>query len=314
MEIIGFGNSEYFILEACEYVESFLKFSPKAAVVLNIDNDHLDYFKNFDNVKLSFEKYANILPVDGVLVTNGDSPDCLDLRESCLGKVVTYGLENPKCNFIARNISFDNNGFPRFDVYYNNTYYAQIKLSIPGIHNVSNALACIAMCNEYGVPKHHIKSALLKFTGANRRFEFIGEVNRFSVYDDYAHHPNEILATFDAMKNKQYRQSWVVFQPHTYSRTKELLEDFAKSLVGFDNIIITDIYAAREQNTFNISSKDLVDKINSLGKKAVLISDFDEIASHIRERACPNDIILTVGAGTVVKVGKKIIQQSVLSS
>ena len=301
------GNSDYFILEACEYVESFLKFNPKSSIVLNIDNDHLDYFKTFDNIKKAFEKYVSLLPRDGLLVTNADDVNCLDLRKNTYARVVTFGIKNDKANFIARNITFDSNGFPKFDVYYNNNYFAEIKLSVPGAHNVYNSLACIAMCTNYGIDKYTIKSALRKFSGASRRFELVGSYNNISVYDDYAHHPSEILATSKALQKKNFRQSWVIFQPHTYSRTKELLDDFAKALLDFNNIIITDIYAAREKNTYGISSQDLVRKIESLGKKAVYIQDFDEIATYVKERACPNDIILTMGAGTVVDVSKKIL-------
>ncbi len=301
------GNSDFFILEACEYVESFLKFSPQSAVVTNIDNDHLDYFKTFDNIKNAFAKYVNLLPKDGILVTNGDDPDCLELRKHTRAKVITFGIRNDKANFVGRNIVYDKNGFPKFDVYRNNSYFGEFKLSIPGLHNVYNALACIAMCTYYGIAKQLLKTVLAKFNGANRRFEYIGTYSNIDVYDDYAHHPSEIYATAKAMKNKSYRQSWVVFQPHTYSRTKELLTDFAEALLEFDNIIVTDIYAAREQNTYNISSKDLVNRINDLGKNAIYISDFDAIANYVRGHACPHDIVLTIGAGTVFEVGKKIL-------
>ncbi len=301
------GNSDYFILESCEYVESFLKFSPKSTIVLNIDNDHLDYFKNFDNIKNAFNKYVAILPFDGLLVTNADDSNCLELRSSTDAKCVTFGIKNEKANFVARNIKFDENGFAKFDVYYNNNYFLVIKLSVPGIHNVLNALACIALCIEYGIDKYTIKSALTKFTGANRRFEFVGSYENINIYDDYAHHPSEILATANALKNKKYRQSWVVFQPHTYSRTKLLLDDFAKVLMNFDNIIITDIYAARETNTLGISSIDLVNKIKSYGKDAKYISNFDEISKYLKSRACPEDVILTIGAGTITELGRKIL-------
>ena len=301
------GNSDYFILEACEYVESFLKFNPKSAIVLNIDNDHLDYFKTFDNIKTAFCKYSNLLPKEGFLFVNADDQNCLDLRSHTQAKMITFGLENDKANYIARNISFDVNGFPKFDVYKNNQYYFEIKLSIPGMHNVYNALACIALCTTYGIDKYVIKSTLLQFTGAHRRFELVGAYNNISIYDDYAHHPKEILATANALKGKKYRQSWIVFQPHTYSRTKLLLDDFAKALINFDNIIITDIYAAREINTFGISSNDLISKIKSLGKNAVYISSFDNIAKYLKDRCCPGDVILTVGAGTVNEIAKKIL-------
>ncbi|MDO5555612.1 MAG: UDP-N-acetylmuramate--L-alanine ligase [Clostridia bacterium] len=302
------GNSDYFILESCEYVESFLKFSLQSTIVLNIDNDHLDYFKNIENIKKSFKKYVALLPYDGLLVINADDPNCIDLRSSTESKIVTFGIKNTKANFVGRNIIFDNKGFAKFDVYRNNTFYSEIKLSVPGIHNVLNALACIALCFEYNIDKYDIKSAISKFTGASRRFELVGSYQNIDIYDDYAHHPTEILATANALKNKKYRQSWIVFQPHTYSRTKTLLDDFANALINFDNIIITDIYAAREANNYNISSTDLVDKIKKLGKEAIYISDFNNIVKYVKQRACPNDIILTVGAGTITEIGKKILK------
>ena len=303
------GNSDYFILESCEYVESFLKFHPRTEIILNIDNDHLDYFKDLDHIKSSFVKFVELLPNDGLLVLNADDANCVDLYKNTKAKVVTYGIENQKCNFIARNITFDNNGFPLFDVYRNNTFYKSIKLSVPGMHNVYNALACIATCYEYGIDKEVIKSGLLKFTGAHRRFELVGETNGAYVYDDYGHHPTEIKAVYNAMKKKKYNRSWVIFQPHTYSRTKNLLTDFAQALSGFDNVIITDIYAARETNTVGVSSQDLVNLINlnRVGKQALYMSDFDEIAKYIRDRVMPNDIVLTIGAGTVTNIGPMIV-------
>ena len=302
------GNSEHFIIEACEYVESFLKFSPKAEIVLNIDNDHLDYFKNFDNIKNAFIKYVKLLPTDGLLIINGDDSTCLELSEYTDAKIVTYGINNKHTNFFAENISFDNDGFAEFDVYYNNDFFDKIKLSVPGMHNVLNALACISLCNEYGIDKESIKSALLKFTGAHRRFEFKGKINNIaSVYDDYGHHPTEISATVKSLMNKKYNKSWVVFQPHTYSRTKNLLDDFAKSLLDFDNIIVLDIYAAREKNIYNITSEDLVNKIISLGKNAKYIPNFEECTKYIKDNIQENDIVMTLGAGTVTEIGSMLI-------
>ena len=303
------GNSEYFLLESCEYVESFLKFHPKTEIILNIDNDHLDYFQDLEHIKNAFVKFVKLLPNDGLLVVNSDDPNCVDLYKNTNAKIVTFGIKNDKSNFIARNITFDNNGFPLFDVYRNNSFYKSIKLSVPGTHNVYNALACIATCYEYGIDKEIIKSGLLKYTGAHRRFELVGNTNGAYVYDDYGHHPTEIKAVYDAMKKKKYNRSWVIFQPHTYSRTKNLLTDFAQVLSGFDNIIVTDIYAARESNTIGVSSQDLVNQINinRIGKRAIYMSDFDEIAKYIRDRVMPNDIVLTIGAGTVTNIGPKII-------
>ena len=285
------GNSENFIIEACEYVESFLKFSPKSAIILNIDNDHLDYFKTFENVKKAFINYVKLLPEDGFLVLNGDDENCLDLKNHSKAKCITYGITNKNTDFFAVNIVFDENGFPEFDVY----------------HNVSNCLACIAMCHEYGITSIDIQNALANFKGADRRFEYKGIVNGAKVYDDYGHHPTEIIATAKSLMNKKYNKSWVVFQPHTYSRTKNLLDDFAKALLNFDNIIIVDIYAARETNTYNISSKDLVDKIQSFGTAAKYIPDFEECVNYLKANVKPDDIVMTLGAGTVTNIGPMLV-------
>lgn len=301
------GNSEHFVIEACEYVESFLKFSPKAEIILNIDNDHLDYFKTFENIKYAFVKYVKLLPDDGLLVINGDDKNCLDLPQYTNAKILKYGINNSDVDFYAKNIKFDNDGFPSFDVYKNGTFFETFELSVPGAHNVLNALACISLSDYYGIDKKDLKSALKKFTGAHRRFEFKGKVNGASIYDDYGHHPTEIIATYKSVENKKHNKSWVVFQPHTYSRTKNLLDDFANALLNFDNIIILDIYAARETNTYNISSKDLVDKIISLGKDAKYISDFDDCVSYLKENVKENDLVLTLGAGTVTQIGPMLL-------
>ena len=297
------GNSDYLIIESCEYAGSFLNFHLKSAIILNIDNDHLDYFKTFENLKHSFEKYVAKLPANGFLVLNADDENCLELKNKSKAKIITYGINN-NADFTAKNIEFNSNGFAKFNVYYKNEFYNTIKLSVPGIHNVSNALACISLCFSYGISKESIAKALLEFTGAHRRFEFMGKYNDANIFDDYGHHPAEILATVNGLKNIKHNNSWVVFQPHTYSRTKNLLEDFAKVLINFDNIIITDIYAAREENIYNISSHDLVDRIVTLGKKAVFISDFNEIANYLKSHIQPNDIVLTLGAGPIDKVSK----------
>ena len=302
------GNSEHFIIEACEYVESFLKFSPKAEIILNIDNDHLDYFKTFENIKNAFIKYVKLLPDDGLLILNGDDPNCLELSHYTNATTVTYGIKNANANFLAKNITFDNDGFAIFDVYHNNEFMDTIKLSVPGMHNVLNSLATIALCTKYEISISDIKIALSNFTGAHRRFEYKGKINKeASVYDDYGHHPTEIKATYNSLMNKKYNESWVIFQPHTYSRTKNLLDDFAKALISFDHIIVLDIYAAREKNTFGITSKDLVDKIISYGKEAKYIPDFDDCVSYIKSNVNKNDIVMTLGAGTVTEIGTMLV-------
>ena len=301
--------SENFIIEACEYVESFLKFSPKSEIILNIDNDHLDYYKNIENVKKAFIKYVKLLPEDGHLIINADDKNCLDLPIYSKAPAIKYGIENEDVDFSAQNIIFDENGFPEFDVYKYGEFFAHFKLSIPGKHNVLNALSCIALCDAYGIDKKYMQSALQKFTGADRRFEYKGMLNGARVYDDYGHHPTEVSATAKALKNKKYNKSWVVFQPHTYSRTFNLLDDFAHALLSFDNIIVTDIYAARETNTYNISSKDLVDAIIKLGKDAKYISSLDDCATYLKKNVKAGDIVLTLGAGTVTNIGPMIVEK-----
>lgn len=304
------GNSEYFIIEACEYVESFLKFSPKAEIILNIDNDHLDYFKNFENIKNAFVKYVKLLPDYGILVLNADDSNCLDLSQYTNVRPITYGIQNKDADFHANNIIFDADGFSEFDVYYKDSFYGRIKLSVPGTHNILNALSCIALCTQYGIEKSAIQSALLKFTGAHRRFELKGKIdNKVSVYDDYGHHPTEILAVAKSLSHKKYHHSWVIFQPHTYSRTKNLLKDFANSLLNFDHVIVLDIYAAREKNTYDISSKDLVNQLLSMGKEAKYIPNFEECASYVKNNIEENDIVLTLGAGTVTDIGPMLFQE-----
>lgn len=303
------GNSEYFILEACEYVESFLHFSPKTAVILNIDNDHLDYFKNINNIELAFEKYVKLIPSDGLLVINDDDKRCIKISKSARSKIITYSIKNTKSDLIAKNIIFDDNGFPEFDVYRFSEFFVHIKLSVPGIHNVLNSLACICICSYYGIEPQTIACALNEFTGANRRMEFKGKFNNtISVFDDYAHHPTEIKATALGLKNKKYNESWAVFQPHTYSRTKLLLDEFANVLLNFDHVIITDIYAAREKDIYNISSKDLANKILETGKDAKYISNFNDIVTFLKQNTKDNDVVLTIGAGTITELGDLLVK------
>lgn len=301
------GNSEYFILESCEYQANFLNFFPKTEIILNIDNDHLDYYKTFDNIVSTFQKFAQILNNDGLLVTNADDQNCFALKDIVKSNFISYGIENSNADFIAKNIEFDHNGFAHFDVYKSNEFLEHFELSVAGKHNILNALACICVCNYYGIDNKTIFDSLKSFTGAERRLEYKGSFNNISVFDDYGHHPTEILAVANAIKNKQFNESWVIFQPHTYSRTATHIDDFSKVLLEFDHIILVDIYAAREKNTIGISSQDLVDKINSLGKEAIYIKDFSEVVKHVKLNAKPNDLVLTLGAGTVTEIGPMLV-------
>ena len=303
------GNSDYFVLESCEYTESFLKFYPKAAIVLNIDNDHLDYFKNIENINNAFIKFVELIPSNGLLVANADNKYTSELHNYAKCKCISYGIEKVKANYVAKNISFDKNGFGNFDVYHNDRFFCTISLSVPGIQNVSNALGCVALCDSYGIDKSAIKSALKKYTGTGRRFEYKGEINGASIYDDYGHHPTEIKAVATSLKNMHFNKSWVVFQPHTFSRTKNLMDDFVDSLLEFDNIIVTDVYAAREKDTYGVNSLDIVTRIKAKGRKAVYIPSFDEIVKYLKSNVKENDVIITQGAGTVTEIGPMLLDQ-----
>lgn len=302
------GNSEYFILESCEYMGNFLKFFPNTEIILNIDNDHLDYYKTFENIVKAFEDFSKLLSPDGLLVTNADDKNCYNLKNITTGKFISYGIENENSDFIAKNIEFNKDGFPKFDVYKNNNLIGTIQLSVPGKHQVYNALATIAVSDYYGISFDAIKTGLLNYTGASRRMEFKGQFNNISVYDDYAHHPTEILAIANAILNKQYNKSWVIFQPHTYTRTQAHLKEFAEVLAKFDNIILTDIYAAREINTIGITSEDLINEISKINPNAKYISSFEEIVKFIKENAKENDLVITLGAGTVTNIGPMLVK------
>ena len=299
------GNSDYFIIEACEYCESYLSFKQRSAIVLNIDDDHLDYFKNIDNIKKSFEKYVSLLPSDGYLVLNRDDERCYDLRNSTKAQVITVGKDN-KADWYYDNVTFDDDGYPTYDAYYKGELKGKITLKVTGLHNVFNSLCCIALCNAYGIDIDVVAKALLKYDGASRRLEYKGMLNGAKVYDDYGHHPTEINATIMGIKNKKYNESWVVFEAHTYSRLVAHLKEFAQSLIHFDHIIIIDIYAAREVNTYNISEEDLIKEINKLGKEAIHISDHDEVIKYLKDNVKEGDLILTLGAGNVTKIANKI--------
>ena len=299
------GNSDYFIIEACEYKDSFLNFKQKSAVVLNIDNDHLDYFKTLDNIKESFKKYVGLLPDDGVLVINGDDVNTLELALYTKAKIITFGFKNTNM-YYADNIVFDD-GVPTFDLYKRGELLGTIKLSVIGKHNILNALASIGLSFEYGIDLKYIKEGLLNYKGAQRRFEYKGIFNGAKVYDDYGHHPTEVKAVSDAILNKEYNSSWVIFEPHTFTRVKNHYKDFAKALINFDNIIITDIYAAREENIYNVSVDDIIREISKYGKEAVYISDYNDIKKYLNDRVRDNDLILTLGAGYITKLSDMLI-------
>ena len=300
------GGKKYFILEACEYVDSFLHFHPTSEIILNIDDDHLDYFKTVENTKKSFQKYIDLLPEDGYLVVNIDDENIGDLN---LGKrnTLTYGIDT-NANLVAKNIKYSTLGFPTFDVYYDDEYFDTFTLGVLGRHNIMNALATTLMCMNYHIDKEIIKKALKEFNGVGRRFEYLGEYRGAHIFDDFAHHPTEVLSTYHSSKSIEHRETWAVFQSHTYSRTYEHLHEFAQVLSKFDHVIICDIYPARETNIWNVKEDTLVELISKKNPHVKHIPTYDEIALYLKEHVQPNDLILTIGAGPVNKVAKILLE------
>jgi len=301
------GHSEYFVTEACEYTDSFLKFYPYIAVILNVDSDHLDYFKNIENIKQSFTQFANLVPPDGFIIACNDDENTLCVLKGVDKNIITYGIEKDS-DWKAENITFDNNGCPSFSAYYKGKFAADIKLSIVGKHNVYNALATLAVGNILGININETSKYLTKFKGTHRRFEQKGIINKITIVDDYAHHPTEIKATLASAKNFPHKRIIAVFQPHTYSRTKSLLYDFAESFDNADKIVITDIYAARENDTGIVSSKDLADLIRLRGKDVIYIKDLPDVLEYLKSNAKEGDLILTIGAGNVYEIGEQFLK------
>lgn len=303
------GGKKYFILEACEYVDSFLHFHPTSEVILNIDNDHLDYFGTIENTKKSFQKYVELLPSDGYLVINLDDSNCYELTH-LRGNTITYGIENPDAFIEARNITFSELGFPTFDVYIENEYFDTFTLSVLGRHNVLNALATIGIARCYDIKKDVINKALKEFTGVGRRFEYLGNYHNASIFDDFAHHPTEIMSTYLSSKSIPHHETWAVFQSHTYSRTYEHLQAFADVLSKFDHVIISDIYPAREINTWGVKESQLVDLIKEKNQNVIHIPTYSDIASYLKMHVQENDLILTIGAGPVNKVANILLSEN----
>ncbi|MCP1102560.1 UDP-N-acetylmuramate--alanine ligase [Aequitasia blattaphilus] len=303
---IKVGGNNLFLTEACEYTNSFLHFFPKISIILNIDEDHLDFFKDLDDIYQSFLAFSKLLPEDGTLVINGDIEGLSLFTGNVSAPLLTYGIgEGYDC--YAKNIVFDSMGCPSFDAYYKDEAPKHITLSVHGEHNVGNALASIATARLIDTPWNEIQKGLTSFTGTNRRFEKKGERNGVTIIDDYAHHPTEIKATLKAANAYPHREIWCIFQPHTYSRTKALFQEFADTLSLSDHIILTKIYAARETDTLGVSSEDLAEQIKKKGKNAYYFETFEEIENFCIENCKKGDMLITMGAGNVVTIGESIL-------
>lgn len=295
------GKGKTIILESCEYCNSFLSFFPTVAVILNIEADHLDFFKDLNDVEKSFRAFADLVPPKGTVLANGEDANTMQALAGKPG-VLTFGLESG--NFHSANLTWQD-GCPTFDVIWDGKPAAHVTLQIPGIHNVKNAIAAAAAALVLGIPSQAITRGLGEFLGAGRRFEFKGTVNGAKVYDDYAHHPGELKALLDMVDTLGYRRVICAFQPHTYTRTKALFSEFAQVLRKPDITFLAEIYAAREKNEVGISSKDLADAIPG----AQAIPTFEGLTDTLYHLAQPGDLILTVGAGDIYTVGEALVRR-----
>lgn len=305
---IRVGNSDIFLTEACEYTNSFLNFNPKISIILNIEEDHLDFFKDISDIRASFKKFAAKLPSDGTLIINGDIDNYSEIIEGLDCNIVTYG-ESLDNDYSAVNIVYNDLACAEYDLVKNKEIIEHIALNVQGLHNVSNSLSVIAASEVMGISMDSVKKGLMAFSGTDRRFEYKGQIGGITIIDDYAHHPTEIEATLNAAKNYPHKTTWCVFQPHTFTRTKAFLSDFAKALSLADKIVLADIYAARETDNLGISSITLQEELKKLGKDVYYFPSFDEIENFLLENCIHGDLLITMGAGDILKVGESILGQ-----
>lgn len=303
---VRIGHSENFITEACEYVDSFLNFNPFISIVLNIEEDHLDYFSGIDEIKASFNKFGKLLPKDGFFIINGDNQNTKDIIYDVDAKIIKFG-QNKDNDAIISGIKYTEDNFGSFKISIDGKDLGRFELSVYGVHNIYNAAAAIITSYISNIDLEVIRENIKRYTGVGRRFEKKGTCNGALIVDDYAHHPTELKATLSAAKTMNKGTLWCIFQPHTYSRTKLLLEEFSNAFYSADKVIITDIYAAREDNPGDISSEKLVEKLYQNNVDAIYIKEFDDIAKYLKENIKEGDLVITAGAGTVYKIGEQLI-------
>lgn len=300
------GKSDVFISEACEYTNSFLHFYPKYSVILNVEAEHLDFFKDIQDIRNSFHKFASNTKKDGVIIINGDIENYTELTDGLPSKVITFGLTD-SCDYYPSNITFNQKACASFTAMYHGTAVMEVVLNVPGMHNVSNALSAIALSLDLKLPKEAILNGLSVFGGADRRFQYKGVVDGVTIIDDYAHHPTEIRATLTAAKNYPHNRLVLAFQPHTYSRTKAFLDDFADVLSLADVVVLADIYAAREKNTYGVTSRDILAKLKERGTNCHYFPSFNEIENFLLKNCINGDLLITMGAGDIVNVGENLL-------
>lgn len=300
------GRSKNFITEACEYTNSFLHFFPTIGIILNIEEDHLDFFKDLDDIRHSFRKFAELLPENGTLIINSDIKDYEEITEGLSCRVLTFSTEDANADFYADDISYDEFGRGSFTLVKSGEKTDHYQLEIVGRHNIANTLSCLALSSLFAIPPQTVQSALTKYKGTERRFEHKGEYNGATIIDDYAHHPTEIAATLASARHYPHNKLWVAFQPHTYTRTKEFLHEFAESLSAADHVILADIYAAREPDPGDISSKHIEELIKESGNSATYLGDFDSIEKYLEKNLTTGDLLITMGAGNIAEVGEAL--------
>lgn len=303
---IRVGNGPAFVTEACEYTNSFLSFFPTIGIVLNIEEDHLDFFKDLADIRNSFGKFVGRISADGLLIINNDIENADEISKDAACKHVTYSISK-ESDYMAANISYDEFGHPSYDLIENDQQTLHIDLSVTGEHNISNSLAVIAAAREMNVSDSSIINGLKSFGGTDRRFDYKGKIGDVTIIDDYAHHPTEIRATLTAAKNYPHNKIWCAFQPHTYTRTKAFFEDFAKALAIADNILLLDIYAARETDTLGVSSELLAEEVKKYNENAYYFPSFDEAENFLLTKCQKGDLIITMGAGDIVKLGEHLL-------
>ena len=301
------GHSDKLITEACEYTNSFLSFKPNMAIILNVAADHLDFFKDLDDIRHSFRKFAELVPDDGFLVINSDIDNLEYFTDGLKCKVITVGSDPAKSDYSATNIEFDQFAKGSYDLVVNGEKSFHVALNVTGEHNIYNSLAAIAAAHAMGISDENIKAGLTQYGGTDRRFQYKGKVGDVTIIDDYAHHPDEITATIKTAKHYPHKKMWVVFQPHTYSRTKSLLPEFGKALKEADAVVLADIYAAREKDTLGVSSLDVKKEIEKYGTEVHYYPSFSEIENFLLESCSPGDLLITMGAGDIVKIGEHLL-------
>ena len=307
---VRIGRSEYFAAEACEYTNSFLDMFPGIGIILDIDADHLDFFKDLDDIRRSFRKFALRIPADGALIINTQIPDYEEITDGLDCAVILYGPDD-SADYWPEDITYDRFARASYTLCSRSAGGAvrrqAITLGVPGTHNVYNSMAAAAAADCLGIDRRYTAQALKSYIGTERRFQVLGTRNGFTVIDDYAHHPTEIEATLRTAGNYPHRELWCVFQSHTYTRTKALMDDFARALTLADHVILAKIYPARETDDLGISSRTLADRIKQLGHPCLCLDSFEEIENYLLQNCQSDDLVITMGAGNINEVGKNLV-------